>query len=202
MAPALSAPFAGRQLVVDNSAFVRAGHPAIWDEWVAALETGQLYKTPLLEFEVLYSARNATEYAALKEELQAFRSLELGPLIVEAALAAQSNLAEKHPGFHRLPHPDYLIAATAVANKLAVLHYDGDYDRIQANSLLDFESVWLAPGGTLDDRPRDPLRRHRQTVNLGLGQFAGERAREVLEQVLDLIERELRADDLPLPARP
>jgi predicted nucleic acid-binding protein len=57
------------------------------------LEEGHLYRSPILEFEVLYSARNAREHEELTEELQALRPLELSEAVVGAALRAQAELA-------------------------------------------------------------------------------------------------------------
>ena len=202
MAARLKPPFGGRRLVVDNSAFQRGAHPSVRSDWLRALEAGQLYKTPMLQFEVLYSARNATEYSELKEELEAFHALPLTPIAVEAALMAQEELAARHAGFHRISHADYLIAAIAGQNDLAVLHFDQDIDRIVEHSLLDFKSVWIAPAGSLNVQGSDELRGHRRALALALGQFTGERGRDVLDRVLDLLESELRADGLPLPRRP
>ncbi len=201
MAARVSGAFAGRKLLVDNSAFQRGGNEIVRAEWLRALEEGHLYRSPILEFEVLYSARNAREHAELTEELEALRPLELPETVAVAGLGAQAELAQYAPGFHRLPHQDYLVAAIAAANEIGVLHYDADFDRIAEHSSLAFESVWLAPAGTLDEGSADPLRPHRRAVNHGLAQFSGERAREVLDNVLDLIERELREDGLQPPAR-
>jgi predicted nucleic acid-binding protein len=163
-------PYGGRRLVVDNSAFQRGGDPAVRDEWLSALRNGQLYRSPILEFEVL-------------------------------CLEAQATLAAHGAAFHRVAHRDYLIAAMAAAYGLGVLHCDGDYDRIAVHSHLVFDSVWIARAGTTGGG-RDPLRTHRQAVDHGLAQFSGERARTVLERVLDLIDEELRADGLQAPIRP
>ncbi len=194
-------PFDGRDLVVDNSAFQRGGHEFVRDDWLQALERGQLYRSPILEFEVLYSARNAREHTELREELQALRPLALSEAVIEAALDAQAELAEYAAGFHRLPHQDYLVAAIAAAHGLGLLHYDNDFDRIAEHTSLAFESVWIASAGTLDDQPPDPLRGRRTAVSLGLAQFSGERAAEVLDSVLDLLAEELRKDGLQPPAR-
>lgn len=195
--------FVGRELVVDNSAFQRGAHPTIRGEWLQAVAGGLLYRSPILEFEVLYSARNAREHTELKEELEALRPLELTTEIVEAALRAQAELAQHAPAFHRLPHQDYLLAAIAAANGLGVLHYDSDFDLIAEHSSLAFESAWIAPRGSLDQQgATDPLRQRRRAVAQGLAQFSGGRARDVLDSVLDLIEDALRADGLQAPARP
>lgn len=202
MAGRVSPRFGGRDLVVDNSAFQRGGREPVRDEWLQALTDGRLYRTPILELEVLYSARNAREHADLREELEALRPLELSPATVDAALGAQTELARHGAGFHRLAHQDYLISATAAAHGLAVLHYDADFDRVAEHSSLAFDSVWIAPPGTLDKHPADPLRGHRTAVSHAVGQFTGDRGGAVLEQVLDLLTQELRADGLQLPARP
>ena len=90
----------------------------------------------------------------------------------------------------------------AAAHGLGVLHYDGDFDRLAEHSSLGFASTWIAPPGSLDQETPDSLRRHRRAVNHGLAQFGGDRARGILDRVLDLLEDELRADGLQLPARP
>lgn len=201
MAARVSSAFADRKLVVDNSAFQRGGNEIVRADWLRALEEGHLYRSPILEFEVLYSARNAREHAELSEELEALRPLELSEAVVGAALEAQAELARHAAGFHRLAHQDYLVAAIAATNGLGVLHYDADFDRIAAHSSLAFESAWIAPAGTLDQEAADPFRQRRRAISLGLAQFRGERAREVLDGVLDLLGDELRADGLQAPAR-
>jgi predicted nucleic acid-binding protein len=141
------------KLVVDNSAFQRGGNELVRADWLRALEEGRLYRSPILEFEVLYSARNAREHAELREELEAFRPLELSDAAMGAALEAQAKLARHAAGFHRVPHQDYIVAAIAAAHGLGVLHYDADFDRIAKHSSLAFKSVWIAPAGTLDKAP-------------------------------------------------
>lgn len=79
--------------------------------------------------------------------------------------------------------------------------HDSDFDRIAEHSSLAFQSVWIASAGTLDKEAADPLRQHRRTISHSLAQFSGERAGEVLDNVLDLLEDELRADGLQPPAR-
>jgi predicted nucleic acid-binding protein len=50
-------------------------------------------------------------------------------------------------GTQRMPIVDYLLAAAAQELGAAVIHYDRDYDTLA--EVLEFESVWLAPAGTL-----------------------------------------------------
>jgi predicted nucleic acid-binding protein len=46
-----------------------------------------------------------------------------------------------------MPPVDYLTAASAQALGGAVLHYDRDYDRLA--EVMEFESVWIAPPGSI-----------------------------------------------------
>jgi predicted nucleic acid-binding protein len=48
---------------------------------------------------------------------------------------------------HRMPFQDALIAASAAHRHLGVLHYDGHFDTL--SEVLDFESRWIAPPGSL-----------------------------------------------------
>ena len=50
-------------------------------------------------------------------------------------------------GRHRLPIPDLIIAATAEAARMTVLHYDADFDATAAVTGQEVE--WVAPRGSL-----------------------------------------------------
>lgn len=56
-------------------------------------------------------------------------------------------LAHRSAGAQRLPIVDYLVAASAQQLGAAVLHYDRDYDTLA--EVMEFESVWLAPSGSI-----------------------------------------------------
>ena len=56
-------------------------------------------------------------------------------------------LAHRSHGAHRLPIVDYMLAAAAQETGAAVLHYDHDYDTLA--DVMEFESVWLAPPGSM-----------------------------------------------------
>jgi hypothetical protein len=60
---------------------------------------------------------------------------------------AMRTLAHRSAGAQRIPVVDYLIAAAAQETGAAVLHYDRDYDTLA--EIMGFESVWLAPPGSL-----------------------------------------------------
>ncbi len=68
-------------------------------------------------------------YLELAELLRAMPRVPVTDATVDRALEVQSLLANKAQ--HRsVPLPDLLIAASAEAAGLTVLHYDADYERI------------------------------------------------------------------------
>jgi len=58
-----------------------------------------------------------------------------------------SALAQRSAGAYRIPIVDYLVAAAAQQIDGTVLHYDADYDVLA--EVMDFDSAWLAPRGSL-----------------------------------------------------
>ena len=109
---------------------------------------GQIATCDMVRLELLYSARNATEFTSLRVELDALPNCEIGVDEWRRALEVYERLAHQGGLHHRsVRHPDLLIAAAAEACGIPVLHYDEDYDRIAA--ITGQETQWLAPRGSL-----------------------------------------------------
>jgi predicted nucleic acid-binding protein len=109
---------------------------------------GQVATCDMVRLELLYSARNATEFTGLRIELDALPNCELGVDQWRRALEVYERLARQGGLHHRaVRHPDLLIAAAAEASRIPVLHYDEDYDRIAG--ITGQELQWLAPRGSL-----------------------------------------------------
>jgi len=140
-------PWGHLPLLVDTSAWARAGHPAVRQHWTTALRSDRLRLAPPVRLEILLSARGGGEFDALAEALSAVRATQLTGSIIHAAEDAMRELAQRSHGAHRLPLVDYLLAATAEQVGAAVLHYDRDYDTL--TEAMEFESVWLAPPGSI-----------------------------------------------------
>lgn len=139
-------------LLLDNSAWSRVvvgGLPAARAEVVAGwVEQRQLAICLPFLLEAGYSARASADYQAMMDEFGLlFPRVEIAAEMEERALLAQRELA--FCGHHRLPPIDVMIAACAHEAGAGVLHYDRDYDLIAEHTSLSFESVWLAPAGTL-----------------------------------------------------
>jgi predicted nucleic acid-binding protein len=117
----------------------------VFDE---AVVDGAIATCDMVRLELLYSARNASEFTALGKDLSALPDCPIGKQEWDRALEVYERLARQGGLHHRaVKHPDLLIAAAAESAGLTVLHYDEDYDRIAA---ITRQAVrWLAPRGSL-----------------------------------------------------
>jgi predicted nucleic acid-binding protein len=118
-------------LLADKSALERAT-PAM-------LELGEICLCAVVRLEMLYSARSATDYERIENDLAAFRELRVDAETIATAVSAQRELSLR--GRHRVPIPDLLIAACAHQHQAAVLHLDRHYDALA--EALSFEPVRL-----------------------------------------------------------
>ena len=138
-------------LLLDNSAWARLADPALSDarasEIADALEAGRIATCLPFLLEAGYSARSARDHGELLDELLVLPRLDIDEPVERRALDAQRQLARI--GHHRVPPVDLIVAAIADRHSVGVLHYDRDYDVIAEKTDLDFESIWLAPAGSI-----------------------------------------------------
>jgi predicted nucleic acid-binding protein len=132
--------------LADTSVWARLGRPGL--EWFAlAVEDGRIGVCDQVAMEVLFSARDATDFEATERAL-----LDCPWYPVDAADWSEARrvfreLARRGPLHHRqVKIPDVLIAAVAARNGLTVVHYDGDYDVIA--SITGQPVRWAAPRGS------------------------------------------------------
>ena len=133
------------EYLADKSALARLPHPPVARRLGPLLVDGLLATTPIIDLEVLYSARSLADYEEILAERRALPSFPLTPEVTDRAIDVQHRLAQV--GQHRLPLPDLLIAAIAELNNLAVIHYDADYDRIA--KVTGQRCEWVVPRGSL-----------------------------------------------------
>ncbi|MGH3003367.1 MAG: VapC toxin family PIN domain ribonuclease [Gaiellaceae bacterium] len=108
----------------------------------------QIAKCPIVKLEWLRSARGSGEYDRLDSLLSALRDIAIIRSVINAALDAFRRLAHRGPLAQReMKLPALLIAAAAQDGSVGVLHYDAQFDRLA--EVLDFESRWVAPAGSL-----------------------------------------------------
>jgi predicted nucleic acid-binding protein len=129
----------------DTSVWARLSRPDVRAAFSPYVDRGLVGTCPIIDLEILYSARSGAEHEHFRAQRAAFEYFALTDEIAQRALEVQGLLAQKSE--HRsVSIPDLLIAATAERFSLTVLHYDGDYDRIAATTRQPTE--WIVPRGT------------------------------------------------------
>ena len=132
--------------LVDTSVLTRLGRPEVRDAIQTRAERGELARAGISDLEVGYSARDASEWDRLADALKLFDLVETTSEHVRRARQVQRLLATKHQRGRKVP--DLLIAAAAEVERLTVLHYDADFDRIAA--VTGQPSEWIVPPGSID----------------------------------------------------
>ena len=126
----------------------RRAYPVLRRTFDEALVDGRLATCDMVRLELLHSARSASEFAQIREELTALPDCPIDKAQWDRALWVYEQLSAQGGTFQRsVKHPDLLIAAAAEAAGLAIVHYDEDYDRIAA--ITGQPTRWLAPAGSL-----------------------------------------------------
>jgi len=133
--------------LVDKSALARSGNPIVARVLEPLLEAGLLAICGVVELEMLYSARNATDHEQMRFELEsAFEWLPTEDTDFRRAAEIQGLLATK--AAHRaVSIADLLIAAVAERNRLPVLHYEADFDLVTTHT--SHPTHWIVPRGTI-----------------------------------------------------
>jgi predicted nucleic acid-binding protein len=98
--------------------------------------------------EVLHIARSSAHRRDLVESIDgSYRSVVMPDRIYDRALNVQESLTYR--GTHRSAGSvDLLVAATAEAHGLTLLHYDRDFERVAA--VTGQSTRWLADPGSID----------------------------------------------------
>jgi predicted nucleic acid-binding protein len=131
----------------DKSVWARLRHPAVRAAVTPYVDRGLVGTCPIIDLEILYSARTGPEHEHFATQRRAFEYFPLTDEIAQRAIEVQGLLARRAQ--HRsVSIPDLLIAATAERYALTVLHYDGDYERIA--ELTRQPTQWVVPRGTAD----------------------------------------------------
>jgi predicted nucleic acid-binding protein len=138
-------------LLLDNSAWARLDQQALSqdrvDEIATLLEERRIATCLPFLLEAGYSARDARDHHELLGELLALPFVHVDDRVESRTLEGQHQLARA--GHHRLPPVDLIISALADVHQLGILHYDNDYEIVAEKTDLRFDSVWLAPRGSI-----------------------------------------------------
>lgn len=131
--------------LADKSALARFPIPAVAERLRPLLEEGLMASCAIVDLEVLYSARNLTDYEQALEERDSLDTAPITPEVMATAIELQHTLARR--GQHRVPIPDLVISAAAKHAGLIVVHYDSDFPRIADAGGAPHE--WVVPQGSL-----------------------------------------------------
>ena len=136
-----------RPELADTSVWARKGRPGL--EWFGlAIEDGQIAVCDMVVMELLWSARDSGDFAAIETALGACPWVRIEPGDWDEARRVFRELAARGPLHHRqVKIPDLLIAAAAARDDRMIVHYDEDYDVIA--SVTGQATRWAAPRGSL-----------------------------------------------------
>lgn len=135
--------------LADTSAWVTSGRdPDLRRQFHDAVTNADVATCSAVELELLYGTRNANEFSARRTELGLLPRSPIGPREWRRALDVYEMIA-RQGGLHhrRVKHFDLLIAASAEASGLSVVHYDADFDVIA--EITGQPMRWIAPRGSL-----------------------------------------------------
>ena len=132
--------------LVDTSVLKRLAIPAVRAVMEPLAESGRLARAGISDLEVGYSARNAREWDRLTGALDVLALVETTADHVRRAKQVQRHLASKSQRGRKIP--DLLIAAAAESERLTLLHYDQDFDKIAEVTGQPCE--WVVPAGSVD----------------------------------------------------
>ncbi len=132
--------------LIDKSVLARMSHPQVQARLVPILEAGEAATCALIDLEVLYSTRNASDHARTRRRRSlAYRRVELNEAMFQRAIEVQGLMALR--GQHRVPIPDLIIAAAAEHAGMVLMHYDADFERIA--SVTGQAMEWVVPRGSV-----------------------------------------------------
>ena len=133
--------------LADTSALARMRHPAVAEQLAPLIQAGLVATCPVIDLEVLFSARTPAEYVQVREDRsRAYEYLPVDERVWRRAEAVQAVLAQRSQ-LRSVGIPDLLIAAVAYLHRIPVLHYDADFEHVAAVTEQDVR--WVVPRGSV-----------------------------------------------------
>lgn len=123
----------------------RFPHLAAW--FNALVQEGLVLVCDMVVLELVRLAPNGERGRRVADHLAQFEAVSLPANGWQAARATQLLLADDDGAHRRVPPVDLLIAETARAACVPLLHYDRDYARI--GRVTDLDQRWFVPDGSL-----------------------------------------------------
>jgi predicted nucleic acid-binding protein len=134
------------KFLADTSAIARYPSTEVAARLTPLLATGLLATCGVVDLELLYSARDTADYSKTSvTRRSSFQWLPTEDVDIRRALEIQAELAKR--GQRRIAWPDLVIAAVAERHRVAILHYDADYDAIA--EITGQNAEWVVPKGSV-----------------------------------------------------
>jgi predicted nucleic acid-binding protein len=137
-------------LLADSTAWIwsrRAAYPELRQWFDEQIEAGEIATCDQVRLELLAGV-HSLEHETRGRDLDALDTCLITPREWRRAMDVQAGLARLRTDNHKGVRPaDLLIAASAEAAGVEVLHYDNHFERIQ--EITKQPMRWLAPKGTL-----------------------------------------------------
>ena len=132
--------------IADTSVWARRGE---LPEFAVRFLAGLVGVTDTIVMELLYSARDAADYAQIEADLGGCSLYRVEPQDWDEGRRVWRELLRRGggPQHRQVGHQDLLTAAVAARHGLTVIHYDGDFDIIA--SVTGQPVRWAAPQGSL-----------------------------------------------------
>ena len=130
----------------DTSALARINQPEIAARLEPLLESGLVARCTPTDLEAGFSSTSPRSHREMREFRSAWPFVVVDQLVLDRAVEIQDALADSSQQ-RGAKIADLLIAASAEAAELVVLHYDHDYDLIASVSGQPTE--WIVPAGTV-----------------------------------------------------
>ncbi|CAN5848586.1 PIN domain nuclease [soil metagenome] len=135
------------QYLADTSVFARLAKPLVAAAFAPRAAEGAVGLCAPIAFELGFSARNHDDYIAVSHRLDAFAMVPVTEADQRRSLEVQEALAAR--GQHRaLSLVDALVAATAEARELTILHYDADFELVA--EITGQQHEWIVDRGSAD----------------------------------------------------
>ncbi|HZS93856.1 MAG TPA: PIN domain nuclease [Chloroflexota bacterium] len=133
----------------DTSVWARKSNSRLRQWFERVLTRDELTMCEMVALELLHTAPTPDMYRQLADSLQALPWLRMEASDFQRALEVQALLAERGNQLHRsVKNADLFIAAVAERTGITLVHYDKDYDTIQA--VTGQPMRWVAPRGSLE----------------------------------------------------
>lgn len=131
--------------LADTSVLTRLAAPAVQDRVAPLVHAGSIALCAVAAAEVLRGTRSPEHHRETRAQLRAFFWLPAPDDVWERLIEVQSALADR--GLQQsVKIPDLLIAAIAERHRVAVLHYDRDFDAIA--EITGQPCEWVVPRGS------------------------------------------------------